>query len=113
MKTVREQFEEIWPAPEGIEWSMNIGRYVCNDDIRLTQERTNKCIEWDARLDIFTRCRESQAIVISLNDELVETLESCADWLDWLDDPRSGLGDNHKKIIKQARTAIAKARGEK
>lgn len=43
---------------------------------------------------------------------LLEALESCADWLDWLDDPRSGLGDNHKLVIKQAREAIAEARGE-
>lgn len=75
MKTTRQQFEEIWPVPEGIEWSMNIGRYICNDKLRMTQDRINKCIEWDARLDTFTRCQDTMAPVISLVDELVKDLE--------------------------------------
>jgi hypothetical protein len=45
-------------------------------------------------------------------DDLIEALSACADWLDWLDDPRSGLGSGHKTHIKQARAALAKARGE-
>jgi len=52
------------------------------------------------------------AVMAAEAPNLVKALESCVDWLDWLDDPRSGLGDNHKKVIKRARAAIAKARGE-
>jgi hypothetical protein len=44
--------------------------------------------------------------------ELLEALESAAGWLEWLDDPRSGLGEDHKNVIRQARKAIAKAKGE-
>lgn len=44
--------------------------------------------------------------------ELLEALESATGWLEWLDDPRSGLGEDHKKVIRQARKAIAKAKGE-
>lgn len=28
MKSTREQFEEIWPVPEGMEWLSHVGRYV-------------------------------------------------------------------------------------
>lgn len=113
MKTIREQFEEIWPVPEGICWNDGIGEYVqCGTELS-SDAIIEECVELDIRLETFTRCQESQAIVTSLNDELVGALECCADWLDWLDDPRSGLGDDHKKVIKQARSAIAKARGEK
>ena len=34
---------------------------------------------YNARLDTFTRCQESQAIVTSLNDELVEALQRLMD----------------------------------
>lgn len=44
--------------------------------------------------------------------ELLEALESCVGWLEWLDDPRCGLGDDHKKFIKQGRAAITKAKGK-
>lgn len=55
----------------------------------------------------------ANAILISAAPELLETLKSCADWLDWLDDPRCGLGDTHKKVISAARAAISKAEGVK
>jgi len=115
MKTIREQFEEIWPAPEGIEWSMNIGRYVCNDDILITQECVNKAIEWDTRLDTFTRFQKSQAIVTSLNDELLEACELHINTI------RSQLRDGvmtreYVDAIYEAQNkmiaAIAKARGQ-
>ena len=70
MNDIRAKFEEIWPVPEGVAWSMNIGCYVCNDAVRMTQESINKCIEWDIRLDTFTRCQEMMAPVMSLVDEM-------------------------------------------
>jgi hypothetical protein len=44
--------------------------------------------------------------------KLIEALESAASWLEWLDDPRCGLGGNHKAVIKQARTALKEAAGK-
>ena len=45
--------------------------------------------------------------------KLIEALESATSWLEWLDDPRCGLGYNHKAAIKQARAALKEAAGEK
>lgn len=46
------------------------------------------------------------------NLALTEALESAASWLEWLDDPRCDLGDTHKAVIKQSRSALKKAAGE-
>lgn len=70
MTDVRAKFEAIWPVPKGVTWSMNIGAYVCNDAIRITQELINKCSEWDARLDTFTRCQEMMESVEAERDQL-------------------------------------------
>ena len=79
MNDIRAKFEEIWPVPEGVYWSMNVGCYVCNDAVRMTQERINKCIEWDARLDTFTRCQETMAPVMQLVDEMLHEIEVLVD----------------------------------
>lgn len=47
-----------------------------------------------------------------VNKTLLEALQACLGWLEWLDDPRSGLGSNHKSHIKMASKAIAFATGE-
>ena len=78
MNEIRAKFEEIWPVPRGIAWSMNIGAYVCNDEVRITQELINKCAEMDARLDTFTRCQESMGPVLSIVDELIMEIEGLA-----------------------------------
>lgn len=53
------------------------------------------------------------AVLAAEAPNLLKALESCVSWLEWLNDPRCGLGDDHKKFIKEGRAAIAKARGEK
>lgn len=73
MKTIREQFEEIWPVPKRIYWSEQRGEYLpqdCN-----MPHLTDQCIEWDARLDTFTRCQETTAIHMSIIEELIQTIQ--------------------------------------
>jgi len=69
---IRERFEEIWPVPEGVRWSDDFGEYMphggCDGDL---------CVEWDTRLDTFTRCQETTDVYVSLVDEMVKELESC------------------------------------
>lgn len=57
MKSTREQFEEIWPVPDCIEWIDKSGEYVPNNydyDIGW-----RFAYEWTGRLDTFIRCQES------------------------------------------------------
>lgn len=71
MKTIREQFEEIWLVPEGVFWSPVFGAYVCAHGSPVKIE----CMELNVRLDTFTRCQETTAIHLSLIDELVQSLQ--------------------------------------
>ena len=66
MKSYREQFEEIWPAPEQIEWDAEFGMYLGDHELRL---------EWDARLDTFTRCQETTDVYSSIIDEMIDEVE--------------------------------------
>jgi len=50
--------------------------------------------------------------IMEVAPKLLAALDACAGWLEWMDDPRCGLGKEHKAFIKQARTAIAEARGQ-
>jgi hypothetical protein len=79
MKTTREQFEEIWPVPEGVYWSMNSGHYVCDDSLLITRGRMNVCAELDIRLDTFTRCQETTSIYVGLIDEFIEEVQFLLD----------------------------------
>ena len=117
MKTIREQFEEIWPVPEGVYWHETAGDYMTLDGIDDWQDHYFQRVRdsYAARLDTFTRCQESQAIVTSLNDELVGVLERIADSEF---EPMSASGDwggitLDTKDWNAMKTAIAKARGEK
>jgi hypothetical protein len=104
MNDIRSKFEEIWPVPDGVVWSMNIGAYVCNDAIRITQERINKCVELDARLDTFTRCQETTSIHLSLIEEMLQEIESCHADLrseNWYVTRKSALLDRAKQIMEQ------------
>lgn len=73
MKSYREQFEEIWPVPEQIEWDAEFGMYLGDHELRL---------EWGARLDTFTRCQETTDVYLSLVDELVNELDEIAGWVE-------------------------------
>lgn len=52
---IRERFEEIWPVPHGVYWNEDQG--YCGEFTRI--DIYFKAIEWDARLDTFTRCQET------------------------------------------------------
>lgn len=67
----------------------------------------------DFRLHCQWAWQEQERRHNTTESDLLSALESCAGWLEWLDDPRSCLGDGHKKVIKQTRSAIAKAKGLK
>jgi hypothetical protein len=82
MNDIRARFEEIRPVPDGIAWSMNVGAYVCNDAIRITQELINKCTELDARLDTFTRCQETRCMVGVIVDDLIRELDNAKTLID-------------------------------
>lgn len=66
MKSYREQFEEIWPVPEQIEWDAEFGMYLGDHELRL---------EWDARLNTFTRCQETTDVYSSIIDEMIDEVE--------------------------------------
>ena len=72
MKSTREQFEEIWPVPEGMEWLSNVGRYVQITGKWLPMGAAQA---YNARLDTFTRCQETTDVYVSLVDELIKELE--------------------------------------
>ena len=58
MKSTRELFEEIWPVPQGVCWDYDSKEYVPRD-YKGCDEFYDSAVEWDARLDTFTRCQES------------------------------------------------------
>lgn len=75
---IRERFEEIWPVPDVILWSQDIGRYAPMPDEVLQYERLNEqwAHEHNARLDTFTRCQETTDVYVSLIQEMVDELSS-------------------------------------
>lgn len=72
MKTIREQFEEIWPVPECIEWLPKWSEYVSTESTVLSEMTAG---QFNARLDTFTRCQETTALYLGLIDELVQSLQ--------------------------------------
>lgn len=75
---IRARFEEIWPVPEGVAWYEEAGEYCPMNGALATDERIEKCIELDARLDTFTRCQETTDVYVSLVDEMVMEIEGLA-----------------------------------
>ena len=111
MKTIREQFEEIWPVPFGVSWNVENGKYMVFG--MSCFESSFAAHAHNARLDTFARCQESQAIVTSLNDELVETLKLCNTQLCNLLYSAEYLSDDQFKAIELAGITLAKVRGKK
>ncbi len=72
MNDTRARFEEIWPVPDGVYWSPVFGAYVCAHGSPVKLE----CTELNLRLDTFTRCQETMAPVLSIIEELIESIES-------------------------------------
>lgn len=95
----RARFEEIWPVPEGIYWAKVFGAYVCDNGSYLRLE----CMELNLRLDTFTRCQETTDVYVSLISELIEDIESLADWANSTSEKKmvAGIVDRAKKILEQ------------
>lgn len=70
----RARFEEIWPVPEGVEWSDYFGKYLQAPN---TWATIGTVSAYNARLDTFTRCQETTDVYVSLVEEMVKELESC------------------------------------
>lgn len=76
MNDTRARFEEIWPVPEGIEWRDSFVGYAPMNGP--SDAVLDTCIEWDTRLDTFTRCQETTDVYVSLVDEMVMEIEGLA-----------------------------------
>lgn len=72
MSDIRSKFEEIWPVPHGIGWNTDHGRYMVLGRSSLSSGIA--AVEYQARLDTFTRCQETTAIYISLIEDLASSL---------------------------------------
>lgn len=75
MNDTRARFEEIWPVPEGVQWYEEAGEYVPYD-YKGEDEFFHLAVEWDTRLDTFTRCQETTDVYVSLIQEMVDELSS-------------------------------------
>ena len=63
--------------PKRIYWSESRGEYMPQDDE--LEYLVNTAIEWDARLDTFTRCQETTDVYVSLVEEMVASLSEKTD----------------------------------
>ena len=66
--------------PRRIYWSESRCEYLPNDDNM--PHLVDQCVEWDARLDTFTRCQETTDVYVSLVDELIESLTYAKNWVE-------------------------------
>ena len=80
--------------PECIEWDSEFGMYLGDHELRL---------EWTARLDTFIRCQETTDVYVSLISELIEDIESLADWANSTSEKKmvAGIIDRAKQIMEQ------------
>ena len=74
MKSYREQFEEIWPVPDGISYANGLCGYA---PYEFSDRLVYLAIEHNARLETFSRCLETTDVYVSLVDDLVKEIESC------------------------------------
>lgn len=63
--------------PKGVEWYHEAGEYVPRD-YKGEDEFFHAAVEWDARLDTFTRCQETTDVYVSLVEEMVMEIEGLA-----------------------------------
>lgn len=96
MKSTREQFEEIWPVPEGVEWGSITCGYFAH--YHMAQELA---VAHNARLDTFTRCQETTAIYVGIVDELIGEMElvlKCSNDLGIVGIARESIGRAKQKL---------------
>ena len=73
MNNIRAKFEYIWPVPKRIYWSDQRGEYMPHDPDN--EHFVDVCIEWDARLDTFTRCQETTKKLLGIIEFMTNTLD--------------------------------------
>lgn len=71
MKTTREQFEEIWPVPEGVRWCNIRGMYIA-----VGYDFVHKALHYGIRLDTFTRCQETTDVYVGLIEEMIARIDN-------------------------------------
>lgn len=64
MKSIREQFEEIWPVPDNVFWSNAQGKYCAEYARDYIISSARKHNEY---LDVFTSCQETMFSKEELN----------------------------------------------
>lgn len=79
MKSYREQFEEVWPVPDGISYANGASGYA---PYEFSDRLVYLSLEHNARLDTFSRCQETTDVYLSLVDELVNELDEIAGWVE-------------------------------
>jgi hypothetical protein len=95
---IRARFEEIWPVPDLVEWSKVHGMYAPTIYVTTSCDAAK---EHNARLDTFTRCQETTDVYVSLISELIEDIESLADWANSTSEKNmvAGIVDRAKQIL--------------
>ena len=72
MKSYREQFEEVWPVPDGISYANGVCGYA---PYEFSDRLVYLALEHNARLDTFSRCQETTNVYASLIDEMIDEVE--------------------------------------
>jgi hypothetical protein len=95
---IRAKFEEIWPVPNGVYWRDSKGQYGCDNHTYEDAMDTH-----NIRLDTFTRCQETTDVYVSLVEDLIEDIESLADWTNSTSEKKmvAGIIDRAKQIMEQ------------
>jgi len=72
MNSYREQFEEVWPVPDGISYANGACGYA---PYEFSDRLVYLALEHNARLDTFSRCQETTNVYASLIDEMIDEVE--------------------------------------
>ena len=72
MKSYREQFEEVWPVPDGISYANGASGYA---PYEFSDRLVYLALEHNVRLDTFSRCQEATNVYASLIDEMIDEVE--------------------------------------
>ena len=80
MNDCRSRFEEIWPVPYAIRWDDEQCEYLQEEWVD-GDDYLDLAIEWDARLDTFTRCQETDPMVGALVDDLISELDNAKSFI--------------------------------
>ena len=80
MNDTRARFEGIWPVPDGIFWDDS--EYMPIEWAGAEDKYFELACEWDARLDTFTRCQETNPMVGVIVDDLIRELDNAKSFIE-------------------------------